>query len=115
MARTASARGGREAKGIATKANKPERNNALRERRTLCCLTFVNTAAANGSCASRGSVCLNRLILRDGEAVVSKDGAAPVDLRALMVRDAPQGAPHHEEEESTHGYGSERDSSSVSS
>jgi hypothetical protein len=24
------------------------------------------------------------------EAVVSKDGAAPVDLRALMVRDAPK-------------------------
>ena len=40
--------------------------------------------------ASRGSACRNRLILRDGEAVVSKDGAAPVDLRALMVRDAPK-------------------------
>ena len=51
---------------------------------------IVNAATANGSCASRGSVCLNRLILRDGEAVVSKDGAAPVDLRALVVRDAPK-------------------------
>jgi hypothetical protein len=52
---------------------------------------------------------LNRLILRDGEAFVSKDGAAPVDLRALMVRGAAEALLATRRKRARVGYGSAGD------
>jgi hypothetical protein len=58
---------------------------------------IVNTATGNGS------LCAPRLRTSDpphpegvAQRRVSKDGRPPLDLRGLMVRDAPGGAPHHE-------------------
>jgi len=89
VARTASARGTRS-EGNRDQGKQTRAQQRAAGTKNTALFDIVNTAAPYGSCASRGSACLNRLILRDGEAVVSKDGAAPVDLRALMVRDAPK-------------------------